>query len=72
MTRPSRNEVARAYAVLKVAKQNIIVKSAAKKLKKYNQEQAAMLCVEEEYVPASPSYRPTTPCYCPSSPCYCP
>ena len=35
MARPSRNEVARAYAVLKVAKQNIIVKAAANKLKKY-------------------------------------
>ena len=41
MARPSRNEVARAYAVLKVAKQNIIVKAAANKLKKYARRAAA-------------------------------
>ena len=40
MARPSRNEVARAYAVLKVAKQNIIVKAAANKLKKYTRRAA--------------------------------
>ena len=43
MTRPLRNEVARAYAVLKVAKQNIIVKAAANKLKKYARRAAADL-----------------------------
>ena len=43
MARPSRNEVARAYAVLKVAKQNIIVKAAANKLKKYARRAATEL-----------------------------
>jgi hypothetical protein len=67
MTRPSRNEVARAYAVLKAAKTNAIVKAATKKLEKYKQ---SMLCAEEE--PTNPSYKPTTPVYLPLSPCYCP
>ena len=44
MTRPSRNEVARAYAVLKAAKTNAIVKAATKKLKKFNHKQAATAC----------------------------
>jgi hypothetical protein len=67
MTRPSHNEVARAYAVLKTAKTNAIVKVATRKVEKYKQ---AMLCAEEE--PADVEYVPTTPGYCPLSPCYCP
>jgi hypothetical protein len=72
-TKPSRNEVARAYAVLKTAKINLIAKAAKKrKLNKYK------LYAEEEepttpiYVPTTPSYEPTSPSYFPSMPCYCP
>ena len=71
-TKPSRNEVARAYAVLKAAKTNLI----AKALKKRKLDEKYELCDEEPttpiYVPTTPGYCPSSPCYVPSMQCYCP
>ena len=73
-TKPSRIDVARAYAVLKAAKtKNVMI---AKALKKRKLDKKYELCDEEPttpiYVPTTPSYCPSSPCYVPSMPCYCP
>jgi len=69
--------VARAYAVLKAAKANLIAKKAAKRKLDKKYWQSMMHCEEEApiYVmPTTPDYYcPSSPsCYVPSMPCYCP
>ena len=70
-TKPSRLEVARAYAVLKAAKTKHVM--IAKTLKKTKLHKKYELYDEEPttsgyyyYCPSSPSdYVPSMPCYCP-------
>ena len=77
-TKPSRIEVARAYAVLKAAKtKNVMIAKrgggdhGAKALKKRKLDKKYELLCDEE--PTTPGYYcPSSPCYVPSMPCYCP
>ena len=76
-TKPSRIEVARAYAVLKAAKtKNVMIAKALKKRKLDRLPAMHELCDKEPttplYVPTTPGYCPSSPCYVPSMPCYCP